>query len=483
MRKEKLKVITLGGGTGGYVIDNGLVKNDSIDLVSIFTSFDNGGSTGRLRDEFGILPVGDMRRRILAHSTDDKQEILRELFTHRFNGNGDIGDHSLGNLILTSAISKWGINKGLKNIRKLFNIKGKILPITDENTELCGRLDDNSIIIGETNIDLRDKKDKRKIKELFLSNKVKINKYTRQEIINADYIILCPGDLYTSILPIFLVDGIKEVMKKSKAKIIYISNYTTKYVETRDYKLDDFVNKIEKFINKKINYIIYSNNKISQILENKYKKIDKANLVKISKTFIDKNKNRIIYGDFINIEAMNNGLIRHDSDKVANCINKIMNRKVFIWDLDDTIINTSHAIYKDKLDWNKVKIYNNINKKIEEDNINKHIIITTCKPNIKWQKDKLKKLLLDNTFDEYFYLTTKDNKKDSFKKILKKYKGYNIICIGDREDNELEEAHLLNIPIIKVSLNGKYNNVKSKYKLNPLLEIKKEKDFDKIFEM
>lgn len=481
MRKEKLKVITLGGGTGGYVIDKGLVKNEDIELISIFTTFDNGGSTGRLRDEFGILPVGDMRRRIVAHSTDDNHQILRELFFYRFQSNGDLNDHSLGNIILSSVINMWGVDKGISNIIKLFNIKGKILPITNEKAELCAILSDNSILIGESKIDLRDKDDTRIIKKIFLSNKVSLNKKSEKAIIEADYIIICPGDLYTSILPILLVDDFKNIIKKSKAKIIYIANYMTKHAETKDYKLDDFVKIIEKYTNKNIDYILYSNNKVSKEIINKYKKIDKAHIVDISKDFKDKNINKIIYQDFINKEALNNGLIRHDSDKVANCINKIINKKLFIWDLDDTIINTSHAISNNKLDWNKIKIYNNINKRIEEDKINKHILLSHCKPNIKWQKDKVKKLKLSKTFDEYFYLNINKNKKDLMNKIIKKYKGYKAICVGDREDNELEAAHLLNISIIKVSFNGKYHNVKSKYKLKPLLEIKKEKDFDKIF--
>ncbi|MDI9354706.1 MAG: YvcK family protein [Cyanobium sp. MAG06] len=327
---KKIKIVTLGGGTGGYVIDKGLSQYENIELTSIVNSFDSGGSTGRLRDEFGGLPTGDIRRRILAHSNNENNKILREIFSYRFESNGVLNDHSLGNIILTSAMNIWGNDKGINNILKLFNINGKVLNITHDEAELCARLDDNSLIISETKIDLRDKKDKRKIKEIFLSNKVSINPIAKKALLQADTIVICPGDLYTSILPIFLVNDIRKIMKKSKARIIYISNLFTKYVETKDYNLDKFVEIVENNINKKLDHIVYNIGLVHKEVVHEYSKVDKANLVYMSKRFLENNKKRIISEDVINKEALKNRLIRHDSYKCAEIIMKLSNPKLFI---------------------------------------------------------------------------------------------------------------------------------------------------------
>lgn len=304
-----MKIVTVGGGTGASRIDEALAK-DFPDLTAIVTSFDNGGSTGILRREFGEVPQGDIRRRIFAQKTLDNK-VLEEIYNFRFGENNSLENHSVGNLMILTAQKIWGEKKGLEHICKLFDIKGKVLPVTYDYAELAAKLSDGQRLLGEdligqSPITLRNKNDDRKIEKVYLTRPVTINKVVASEIKKSDYIILCPGDFYTSLIPNFLVPGFTEIVKKSKAKIILVSNIMTKASETKNFKLSNFVKETEKYLGKDIDFVLFNKSKISKKSLKKYKQLENAEPVENDL----KNDSRIMEVNMLK----DNGVVRHDKE-------------------------------------------------------------------------------------------------------------------------------------------------------------------------
>lgn len=312
------KIVTIGGGTGGSIIDSALAKTFP-NLVSVVTSFDDGGSSGILRKEFGTLPHGDIRRRIFAQKTVDNK-ILEDLYNFRFGQDNSLETHSLGNLLILAATKLWGEKDGIKNICELFKIKGKVLPITYDFADLAAKLENGKTILGEDlvgRIPTEAKLETRKIEKIYLTRETKINEEVKKEILSADYIVLCPGDFYGSLLCNFLVDGFKESIKKSKAKIIYYPNIMTKAAETASFKLSDFINILEKYLGKPVDYILYNNKFPNKKLLDKYFKDEKAEFV----------VNDLGPGDKRVIELpllKESGVIRHDAKLILNSFKKVL---------------------------------------------------------------------------------------------------------------------------------------------------------------
>jgi uncharacterized cofD-like protein len=305
LSSKKLKIVTVGGGSGGFVIDRGLSQYFD-DLISITTSFDSGGSSGVLRDEFGILPQGDIRRRILAQSHTDTQ-VLRELFSYRFEQEkSSLHDHSLGNLILTAATKIWGNQEGIDTIAKLFGVTGRILPVSFGNSDLQIVLSDGSIITGETQIDTRDIYDSRTITHIRLTENVFINKDVEQSILEADYIILCPGDFYTSLIPNLITSGFSQAVAQSNSKILYFPNFMTKASETAHFTLKTFVTTLEIYLKKSVDYIFVDPKEISATILSTYKTRENAEAV-----LLDMDSDTRIR--FVDLQNTENNLLRHNS--------------------------------------------------------------------------------------------------------------------------------------------------------------------------
>lgn len=280
-----MRIVTVGGGTGGSIVDAALASVYP-NLTAVVTSFDNGGSSGILRKEFGGIPLGDMRRRIFAQKTISNN-ILEEIYNFRFSKDNSLETHSLGNLMILAATKIWGEEKGVEKICELFAIKGKVLPVTFTHAELCAKLGSGRSVLGEdligqTKIDKRSTKDDRKIERVYLSRITKINPKVKDSILNSEYIILCPGDFYSSLIPNFLVKGFKKVIKaaqKNGSKIIFVSNIMTKFAETNNFKLSDFVGEVEKYLGTKVDHILFNKSKIEDRLIQKYWKKEKAKVV------------------------------------------------------------------------------------------------------------------------------------------------------------------------------------------------------------
>lgn len=317
MRK---KVVVIGGGTGTYTVLTGLKKYD-LDITAIVSVADSGGSSGRLRDEFGILPPGDVRQALVALSSDESELfLLRRLFSYRFDRGFGLNGHSFGNLFLTALSSvTGGIDKAIVEAGKILHIKGKVYPVTLDDIELCARLEDGTIIKGETNIDLRRVRPDLRIIDVFLNKEAKIGKSAKEAIIEADLIILGPGDLYTSVIPNLLVKGVNESIARSKGKLVYVLNIMTKRGETKGFSALDFISEIKKYSGS-------ASSKLSSVVANSGTKFPERVLRRYKKegsepVFLSEENGayfdfKVVRGDFVSAHEF----LRHDSGKLAKAI-------------------------------------------------------------------------------------------------------------------------------------------------------------------
>jgi len=287
-----MKVVSIGGGTGLSSLLRGLKKlvPDYIDdLSAIVTVADNGGSSGRLREEMGIPAPGDIRNCIVALAEDE--DILTKVFQYRFKEGEGLKGHSFGNLFLTVLTKITGdFLDAIEHTSDILKIKGKIIPSTDESVDIVAEFTDGKIIKGETQITEYGKKLLAKIKSIWLEpSDVKAPDEAIEKILNADLITLGPGSLYTSVIPNLLVKEISNAVLKSKAKKAYISNVMTQYGETDDYTVSDHIKALEIAVGQHfIDYVIV-NTKIppNDVLERYIKEhaepvvIDAANISKM----------------------------------------------------------------------------------------------------------------------------------------------------------------------------------------------------------
>ena len=319
--EQKINITTIWGGTGTYNVLTGLKKNQNLNLAAIVSMSDSGWSTGVLRDEFWILPPGDIRRAVLALSKESA--VLRKLFEYRFDKNSSVNGHTVGNLLLTAmADITWDFESGLKQICKMFRVEGKVIPVTREKSDLWVILESGEKIIGETNIDVPLHDGNMLIKEAFLVPNVPINPRAKNALENSDIIIIGPGDLYTSIIPNLLVSGVSEAIRNSNAKIVYFCNIMTKYGETTNFEVLDFVDAIEKYLGKDvIDYVIVNNGHISDEMIEKYKSEENKKPVKVKNITDFQNKDfKLIQRDLLNEKDF----VRHNSEKLAHVIEDII---------------------------------------------------------------------------------------------------------------------------------------------------------------
>ncbi|MDD2487816.1 MAG: YvcK family protein [Candidatus Gracilibacteria bacterium] len=317
----KINITTIGGGTGTYNLLYGLKNNQNLNIAAIVNVSDSGGSTGELRDEFGILPPGDIRRAIVAMSQDTG--IVRKLFEYRFK-ESKLKGHTIGNLLLTALADISGdFEEGINILSEMFHVNGKVIPVSKDNIELGVTLENGKKIIGEKNIDKPLHDGTLAIKDAFLLGGGALNPKAKEAIQNSDYIIIGPGDLYTSIVPNLLTEGIKEAMASSNAKIIYVCNIMTKYGETHNFEVKDFVDVVEKYIGiNRIDYVLVNNGYISDELILKYKNEENKKPVKIKDMSVFSDMNyKIIERDLVNEDDY----IRHNSKKLGAVVNDFIN--------------------------------------------------------------------------------------------------------------------------------------------------------------
>lgn len=273
MRSDQ-KIVIFGGGTGLSNALRGLIKLNSPSLLTAVPSgWDDGGSSGRLRDEMGALPPGDIRQCLLAcMESDEQKEVAQKLFDDRLaDSDGPFKGHSLGNLIAVRLEKLYqGQDRGIEAARKLFRIRSNIYPSTLTDIRLIAKTKSGIEIVGETNIDNRreraDFNPTDRIVRIYFNTQAEANPQVIKKIKEADKIIFSAGDLYTSVLPHLLVHGVKEAILGSKAKIILVLNLMTKEGETDGYKASDFLEYFIDYLGDpgRIDYLIVSNNSLDQ---------------------------------------------------------------------------------------------------------------------------------------------------------------------------------------------------------------------------
>ncbi len=303
------KIVALGGGTGLSTLLKGL-KQFPVDITAIVSVSDDGNSTGRLREEFKTPAVGDIRRVITSLS--ETEPLIESLMNYRFKTTSDLDGHTLGNLLLTGLIEVSGnMSKGIESLSKVLNLKGKVLPLTEDNVKLMAEMEDGNIISGECNIT----KDKRKIKKVFYKEEPKVLEEVINEIKRADLIILSMGSLYTSIIPNLICKDVIDAIDESSADIMYVCNIMTQPGETDNFKASCHIKVLNSYLGKrKINIALINNGKISEEIKNKYLVEEQKDEVIPDIDEVKQNNVNVITDNFV---IISDNMIRHNINKLG----------------------------------------------------------------------------------------------------------------------------------------------------------------------
>ena len=297
----KKRIVVIGGGTGSHTVLSGLKAMDC-DLTAVVAMSDDGGSSGRLRDELGQLPPGDVRQCLVALAEDDASEILRELFNYRFTAGNGLKGHSLGNLLL-SALTEitGGADAAIREASRMLRIRGTVLPVTLSDSTLMAVLEDGSVIEGESCIDrrwrgmggcsrdgvedgdtpiltfprrgVREKWEMHlPISRVYLEPTARAFPPVLDAIRDADAIVIGPGDIYTSVLPNFLVEGVAEAVRESSAVKVHVCNLMTKPGESDGFRASDFLRLLGMYLDadKPVDYLLANDAAFPESVRQRY---------------------------------------------------------------------------------------------------------------------------------------------------------------------------------------------------------------------
>ena len=249
---DRVRAVTIGGGTGSSVLLRGLKRYaDRIEITAIVTTFDDGGSSGRLRNEFGVPALGDLRRCIAALMPEDAEySVIGRMFEHRFSSGGSIDGHSLGNLMLLAAKEGSGsLSDAIDSIASSLNLAGRVVPISDEPSDLCAELENDTLIRGESAVG-----DQNETlfgpSRIYLDPPLGANPDALAALLKADIVILGPGDLFTSVIANLLPGGVVEAISQSSCRILQVCNIAMKVGEAGRYSASDFVKSVNRYLGK-----------------------------------------------------------------------------------------------------------------------------------------------------------------------------------------------------------------------------------------
>jgi len=320
------RVTVIGGGTGSFVTLSGL-KSYELDLAAIVTMMDSGGSTGRLRDQLGVLPPGDLRQCLVALS--EAPELWRKLFLYRFE-KGDLKGHNFGNIFLSTLEKITGnYDTVMETASYVLQTKGHVYPITHEPTTLCVEYENGTLIKGESNIE-ENNSERTRIKRAYLEPDAQPNPKAITCLQESDYIIIGPGDLYTSIVPVLIVGNVKKIIKESKAKIIYILNLMTKAGQTSGYKASNFLADLETYTGRAPDYVIAHKGSIPASIKEWYHNHDEHEVENdlqnagFTGTIIEED---VINRSHLSKSAgdmLTRSVLRHDSEKITSLLMNII---------------------------------------------------------------------------------------------------------------------------------------------------------------
>lgn len=290
------KVVVLGGGTGLSTLLRGL-KLFPLDITAIVSMADDGGSAGKLRDELDIPSISDIRKVLVALS--ESRSLMEELLEYRFKTNGELNDHTIGNLMLAALVKKMGsTGEAVKALGNLLKIKGKIVPLSEDKPILVIKTSDGRIIESETIIE----KTKCIVEDVYYKEKISVTDDAIDEILEADFIVISMGSLYGSIIPNLIVPEVIDALHKSKAKKIFISNLMTESGSTNGEKVSDFIKVFSKYLGENFFDAIFVNNgKIDKDISKRYKDMEESVPIILDKENLLKYKFKLIEDNFVTI--------------------------------------------------------------------------------------------------------------------------------------------------------------------------------------
>jgi len=310
--EKKKKIACLGGGNAmPKGVLEGLKHYDDVKISAICAMLDSGGSSGRLREDYGILSPGDIRRAFITLA--NTSPVIEELFNFRFEG-GEFKGHNFANLFVAALeLSTNDFEKACDELNKILNVSHQVLPATLDNAKVCARLENGEVIEGETNIDICKHNGDLKIESVFLKPKAKAYKKALKAIFEADKVVIGPGDLYSTLSQILLAEGMSKAIKETEAEVVYICNLMTKHGETNDFKVEDFTKEIEKLLGGEVDKVIYNNNFPGQEKVSEHRKNNPSCL----KTVYPRNEKN---NKFIGADVISANDITHDPYKLSKLI-------------------------------------------------------------------------------------------------------------------------------------------------------------------
>lgn len=317
------KVVVIGGGTGNFAILSGL-KHYDVDLSAIVSMADDGGSTGILRDELGVLPPGDVRQCLVALSHSSR--LMRSLMNYRFE-NGGLGGHSFGNLLLSALEKVTGsFEKAVEEAGRILSIKGKVIPVTTHEVRLKMILCNGKLLDGEGEIYTSTEIDKG-YSTIYLEPHPVVNKRAIDEIMNADVVVFGPGGLYNTLVSNLLVEGVGKALRETQAKKVFVVNLMNRHGQTTGFKVSDYLREIVKFTGKDVfdAIIVNSSQPPKELIEGYARE---GELVKndlerdprvIAVSLLSNELKEVQKGDMLK-----RNLIRHDPQKLAEVLMRIV---------------------------------------------------------------------------------------------------------------------------------------------------------------
>ncbi len=329
-KKRQPRIVTIGGGTGQHTLLKGL-KVLPIEITALVSMADDGASTGVLRDEMGVLPPGDVRNCIAALS--DESTLVRTLFSYRFAEGPAVG-HAFGNLFL-SALEKitGNFTAAVEEASRLLSVRGTILPISVGDMRLVIELKNGTAIVGEKHLDSHPEIRTVGIDRVLLATRVQAHPQALAAISRADMIVIGPGDLYGSIVPPLLVDGVGETLSLFRGPIVYVANLTNKKGQTDTFTVDDYLEKIERVIGKNvITHVLGNSAEPQSHLKKRYEAHNDAGSIVTLSRRIEKRGSVVYIGapivsdDDFSVGGAHASFIRHDSKKLARALMHILRK-------------------------------------------------------------------------------------------------------------------------------------------------------------
>jgi len=333
------RVVVLGGGTGTYSVLSGL-KRCPLDITAIVSMADSGGSARKERDEWGMLPVSDVRKALLALSGEEGRDVLlRELLSYRFDKGVGVEGTTFGNLFLVALSDILGSQEeAIKELGRILKIRGRVLPVTLEQTNLVAEYDEGLTVVGEHEIDEPKHDGRLAIRRVYLLPSVKAYPPALKAIREADLVVVGPGDLFTSIIPVLIVGGVSEALKRSKAEKAFVLNLMNRYGQTYGFTASNFLSTLGEYLGgATFDYVLVNNAPLPgdvlrhyAIKEQSYPVED--DLPARQASLGDGGGVKVIRGDFLSRQVvkpqpgdkLRRSLLRHDPERLARAIMRIV---------------------------------------------------------------------------------------------------------------------------------------------------------------